>query len=70
MPKLIVEIDLGPRVPLSGIMNEREWTRDGHTTDWFPTGDPDRISVDSAFLNIDPTEDSFYLFKLLEVKGD
>lgn len=67
MAKLIVEIDLGPRVPKLNITNEREHTRDGHTTNWFPTGDPDQISIDNAFLKVDPTDDSFYLFKLLDV---
>ena len=69
MPKLIVEIDLGPRISAAEIRNELEWARDGRTTDWFPMAD-ERISIDNAFLKIDPTEDSFYLFKLLEVKGD
>ena len=61
MAKLIVEIDLGPRTTKQDILNE---------PDWFPTGDPTKISVDSADLKIDPTEDSFYLFKLLEIKED
>lgn len=35
--------------------------------EWFPYGE-DRISIDNAYLTLDPDDDSFYLFKLVRVE--
>lgn len=35
--------------------------------EWHPTGDQNKISVDNAYLEMDPTDDSFYLFRLRSI---
>lgn len=53
--KILVEIELGNHTIKDYQENQKEW---------HPTGDPKRISVDSAYLEPDPTDDSFVMFKL------
>jgi hypothetical protein len=58
MASVLVKIDLGENVTKESL----QWE-----ADWFPYEDK-RISIDSAYLHIDPEEDSFYLFDLIEIQ--
>ncbi len=37
---------------------------EAHKEDFFPLGD-NRISIDNAILEVDPTDDSFYMFEFV-----
>jgi hypothetical protein len=72
MAKLIVEIDIGKMVLTFGDQpDSSKETLLAHMKkykdDWFPTSDKTLVSVDSGSLTLDPTDDSFYQFKLREV---
>ena len=57
MVKIIVEIDL------------YNHTKDSIGEDWFPIKErPYFISVDKAYMEKDPTENSFYIFKLIKME--
>lgn len=56
--RVTVEIDI-PNVDVA--------TYEAHKDDWHPT-EPGSISIDTAYLTDDPTDDSFRLFKLIKVE--
>ena len=43
---------------------------DSPNPDWFENGDPSthRVSVDEAYLKVDPRDNSFFTFKLIGVR--
>lgn len=59
--KILVEIDL-PNVTAADIVENRK--------DWFPDPErPEHISIDEhGYLKRDPSDDSFIMFKLVEVR--
>ena len=61
MAKIIVEIDMGD-------MSAEELKKhmEDNKEDYFPAGG-NFIAIDSAELKKDPTDDSFYLFKLMGI---
>ena len=61
MAKLLVEIDMGD-MSAEDLKNHIEKNRE----DYFPVGE-NFISVDKTELTTDPTENGFYLFKLLGI---
>ena len=58
MAKVIVEIDL-PGVSVESIQSKSNWRIDAET-----------ISIDSAYLKLDPKDDSFYAFKVIRLEED
>lgn len=58
MAKIIVEIE----VPFDQTHIEE------FSEHWFPTGDKRKIGIDRVFLDKDPTDDSFFLLTLVEIK--
>jgi len=62
MAKLVVEIPINSSsaTELRGLMNQAKEA-------WFPTPDPSLVSVDEASLKQDPDDDSFFLFRLVDV---
>ena len=58
MAKIIVEIEI----------NNRTVEELKNIPDFFPK--PNMISIDNTYLKIDPNDDSFYLFKVLEMTDD
>lgn len=59
--KLLVEIEV-PEIDRVVLEENR--------AEWFPTGDAKVVSVDEAYLPVDPTEDSYRLFRLVAVDGE
>jgi hypothetical protein len=64
--KLIVEIDASFNEKAHG-MTFGEYV-EKHKKDFFPTADKDMISVDACDLKTDPSDDSFYLFRLVRIE--
>ena len=62
MAKLIVEIDMGSKMNAEQLKDYMDKNRD----DFFPIGG-NFVSVDRMELKTDPTDNDFYLFKLLGV---
>ena len=62
MAKIIVEIDMGDDRDAEALKKHIEDNRE----DYFPVGG-NFIAIDSAELKKDPTDDSFYLFKLMGI---
>lgn len=54
--KVIVKIDMPDHM-------DKEFVKE-HREDFFPMGD-NRISIDNGILEVDPTDDSFYLFEFI-----
>ena len=62
MAKIIVEIDMGDMFTAEEIKKEMEANKE----DWFHVGG-NFVSIDKMTLKKDPTDDSFYLFKLMGI---
>lgn len=65
MAKIIVKIDIH-NIDTKDLKVHLERYRD----DWFPLEDKRLISVDEAYLKVDPTEDSYRVFEFVGVEED
>jgi hypothetical protein len=61
MPTLILSIDIDDNMA----DDIQHWASKGQPNDWFPVDN--MISLDEAYLEHDPNDDSFYVFNFVGI---